>query len=138
MVNKLDTDKASNYYKRYLNSFGSNKNCKNDNKRYIAIRLKHNTIQLWKENGNFKHLKKQLQIYENIDFFCIKNEKHCDYVFFLPNEDSGWRIANLIAKLFVGIKIPITKCPTHATDYLHEMLPVPNLENYEYNECKLF
>lgn len=133
---KLNEIQLEHYLNKYIHTSYSDclKNAEDDNKFFTHFYLNNNMIQKWKENENFEHLKKELKIYQNVEFGCTKHEYGCDYILFFNNKKASHRTTILLSELFHNNRILITKCtfnnyPTEARRF-HVF--------GEYNNCKLF
>lgn len=40
----------------------------------LSLSFSNKNIQKWAKEGKFAHLKKELQIYQNVEFGCLKEE----------------------------------------------------------------
>ena len=130
MVKKLNEEQLDRYISKYIDHSGSDKLC-------FCLSLENRKIQEWIENRKFAHLKKELQIYQNLEFGCLKEENACHYIFFAENTDSYWRIMNLIDSLIKNFKIPLIKCPTYNKNSLRDNNNSRPIDG-QYNNCPLF
>ena len=116
----------------YMNKYikGGNKE-----KSWVSLNLGETRIQEWIDTGKFAHLKKELQIYYNLEFGCLKNDGKCHYIFFAPNKNMFYRINHLLDSLMDGIKIPLMKCSINSkTSKWDVKTPIDG----QYNACPLF
>lgn len=130
MVKKLNEEQLDRYISKYLDHNGRDKLC-------FSLSLENKKIQEWIENRKFAHLKKELQIYQNLEFGCLKEECGCHYIFFAENENSRWRIMNLIDSLIKNFKVPLIKCPTYNKHSLRDNNNSRPIDG-QYNNCPLF
>ncbi len=128
MVKKLNEEQLNRYISKYLDHNGSDKLC-------FSLSLENKKIQEWTEKGKFAHLKKEIQIYQNLEFGCLKEENACHYIFFAENTDSYWRILNLMNSLIKGFKVSLTECPTYDE---HSLPDNDSPIGGQYNNCQLF
>ena len=128
MVKKLNEEQLNRYVSKYLDHNGRDKLC-------FSLSLENKKIQEWIENRKFAHLKKELQIYQNLEFGCLKEENACHYIFFAENTDSYWRILNLIYSLIKGFKVSLIECPTYDK---HSLQDNDSPIGGQYNNCPLF
>jgi len=76
----------------------------------LILYLSEITIKKWIDNKNFAYLKKELQIYNNVEFGCYKTEGGCKYYFFSQNKGARDRIEKFIAYIVDNNKfVPITR-----------------------------
>lgn len=130
MIKKLNEEQFDRYIRKYIAGNDRRKLC-------ISLSLSNKKIQEWIENGKFAHIKKELQIYQNLEFGCMKEEDRCHYIFFAENVSSYWRIINLLDNLISNLKIPLIKCQTYRKypKYTNDSgSPISG----QYNVCPLF
>ncbi len=65
MVKRLNEEQLDIYISKYIDHNGRDK-------LYFSLSLENRKIQEWTEKGKFAHLKKELQIYQNLEFGCLK------------------------------------------------------------------
>lgn len=77
--------------------------------RIMQLRLTHTEVEEWKQNGNFKHLKKELENIPNIEFSCSKTQTHCIYTFKTHSSELTSRLSSLIKEMLDNKKVRLMK-----------------------------
>ncbi len=90
-------------------------------------------IEEWIKNGNFAHIKKELQQYQDVHFACLKNKKGCTYLFFFKSGDQHYKFAKLMEKLIEGEKIRLANIKSIEATHSSGCLPAG-----EVSCCPLF
>lgn len=129
MVKRLYENQMKEYIEKYINQG-------NHSKLWISLNLGEGRIRQWINEGKFAHLKKELQIYQNLEFGCLKDNESCHYIFFIKNKKAYWRINSLLNCLMSGFKVPLIKCSTieHQSEWNNNTIPISG----QYNVCPLF
>lgn len=71
----------------------------------LKLTLSQGDAKRWRENGNFKHIRKELRQIEGIEIACqtftTRTRKHmCHYYFISPTREMMGRVYNMIGQLF--------------------------------------
>lgn len=130
MVKALNEEELDKYISKYLDHKDCSKLC-------LSLSLSNKNIQKWTKEGKFAHLKKEIQIYQNVEFGCLKEDDRCHYIFFVESLNSHIRICNLIDNLISNLKTSLIKCSPYK-----RYPKYPDKSNSpiggQYNDCPLF
>lgn len=101
------------------------------------LTLTSDNVQKWIREGKFKHLKNELNIYNNVKFGCLKSKYSCQYYFF-GNKNAMLRILNLLSELFEDKQVHLKDCKSdngwYKSKYNDEFVSTRG----EFNACPLF
>lgn len=101
----------------------------------LSLYLHNDLIQKWIETKRFLTLKKELQVYNNVEFGCYKTISGCQYYFFMKSKDARDRIESFIAYVSDNTEyLPITKVSGYRNTYNIGCTQ----DNLQYNACPLF
>ncbi len=115
--------------------------CENDEEGKILscarLTLSPEFVQDWIQEGNFKHLKNEVNIYNNIKFGCLKNKYNCQYYFF-GSREACYRILNLMAELTENRHTYLKDCQPNNKWKKNKYTGAYVATGGEFNACPLF